>query len=84
MLTLDKTLLRLGIAKSTFYKWYKAYLYKGILGLEPRPPGNRRQWNTIPEGEKNLVVELALEYSDLSPRELACKLSDTRGVFISE
>ena len=83
-LGVHQTLLRLGIAKSTFYKWYKAYLDKGMLGLEPRPPGNRRQWNTIPEGEKNLVVELALEYSDLSPRELACKLSDTRGVFISE
>ena len=55
-----------------------------MLGLEPRPPGSKRQWNTIPEGEKNLVVELALEYSDLSPRGLACKLIDTRGVFISE
>jgi transposase-like protein len=78
-LGVHQTLLRLGIAKSTFYKWYKAYLDKGMLGLEPRPPGSKRQWNTIPEGEKNLVVELALEYSDLSPRELACKLSDTRG-----
>ena len=29
-------------------------------------------------------MKLDLEYSDLSPRELACKLSDTRGVFISE
>jgi len=83
-LGVHQTLLRLGIAKSTFYKWYKAYMDKGMLGLEPKPPSNRRQWNTIPEGEKNLVVELALEYSDLSPRELACKLSDTRGVFISE
>ena len=83
-LGVHQTLLRLGIAKSTFYKWYKAYLDKGMLGLEPKPPGNRRQWNTIPEVEKTLVVELALEYSDLSPRELACKLSDTRGVFISE
>ena len=55
-----------------------------MLGLEPRPPGSKRQWNTIPEGEKNLVVELALENSDLSSRGLACKLIDTRGVFISE
>jgi len=29
-------------------------------------------------------VQVALDYSELSQRELACKLSDERGVFISE
>ena len=37
-LGVHQTLLRLGIAKSTFYKWYKAYLDKGMLGLEPSHP----------------------------------------------
>ena len=83
-LSVDRSLQHLGIAKSTFYKWYKAYLDKGLVGLSPKPPGNRRQWNTIPEQEKALVVQMALDYSALSPRELACKLSDERGVFISE
>lgn len=79
----NKTLLQLGINKSTFYKWYKAYLDKGIIGLEPKCI-TRQRWNTIPQKEKNLVVEIALEYTELSPRELSCKLSDEKGVFISE
>lgn len=80
----NRSLQQLGIAKSTFYKWYKAYSEKGLVGLEPLLPGNRRQWNTIPEQEKNMVVSKALEYTELSPRELSCKISDERGIFISE
>jgi putative transposase len=82
-LGVNKTLMQLGINKSTFYKWYKAYLDKGIIGLEPKYV-NRQRWNTIPQQEKNLVVEIALEYTELSPRELSCKLSDEKGIFISE
>lgn len=80
----NRSLKQLGIAKSTFYKWYKLYTEKGLIGLEPLPSHNRRQWNTIPEKEKNLVISVALEFSELSPRELSCKLSDERGIFISE
>ena len=82
-LGVNRTLLQLGINKSTFYKWYKAYLDKGIIGLEPTS-NNRQQWNTIPQEEKNLVVEIALEYTELSPRELSCRISDAKGIFISE
>lgn len=80
----NRSLIQLGIAKSTFYKWYKAYSEKGLIGLQPLRPGNRRQWNTIPEKEKNMVVSMALEYTELSPRELSCKISDERSIFISE
>ena len=79
----NKTLLQLGINKSTFYKWYKGYLDKGASGLESKYI-TRQRWNTIPQEEKNLVVEIALEHTELSPRELSCKLSDTKGIFISE
>ncbi len=80
----NRTLKQLGIAKSTFYKWYKLYSEKGLIGLEPLPTQTRRQLNTIPDKEKNLVVSVALEFSELSPRELSCKLSNERGIFISE
>lgn len=83
-LGVNRTLKQLGVPKTTFYKWYKAYTENGILGLENKSPGNRRQWNSIPQEEKNLVMSVALEFSELSPRELSCKLSDERKVFISE
>lgn len=36
------------------------------------------------EAQKNLLIEIALEYPALSPRELAIKLTDEQKVFISE
>lgn len=55
-LGVNRSLKQLGIAKSTFYKWYKLCTEKGIIGLEPLPSHNRRQGNTIPEKENNLVI----------------------------
>jgi putative transposase len=82
-LGVNQTLKRLGIHKSTFYKWYRVYLDKGILGLSPEKK-TRRQWNSIPDDQKQLAVELALEHPVLSCRELAVKITDEQHVFISE
>lgn len=42
------------------------------------------KWNSIPEEQKNLIVELALDYPEESPRILATRIIDEQGVFISE
>ncbi len=84
-LGVNRTLQQLSIHKGTFYRWYKAYLNnKDSASLKPIASASRRQWNTIPEAQKNLVVEIALEYPELSTRELAVKLTDEQKVFISE
>ena len=80
----NKTLKSIGLHKSTFYNWYKAYADHGIDGLEPAGRASRRQWNSIPQKQKNIVVELALDNPELSSRELACKLTDEQQIFISE
>ena len=72
----NKTLKEIGLNKSTFYNWYKAYSDFGIDGLAPNQRCSNRQWNTIPQEQKNLVIELALEFPHLSSRELAFKLTD--------
>ena len=82
-LGVNKTLRELGIPKSTFYKWYKAYLERGSNGLHPARK-TRRQWNSIPAEQRQLVVEVALDYPQLSPRELAVKITDEQRIFISE
>ena len=82
-LGVNQTLKRLGIHKSTFYKWYRIYLQRGILGLTPEKR-TRRQWNSIPDEQKQLVVQLALEHPVLSSRELAVKITDEQRIFISE
>lgn len=79
-----RTLESFGIARSTFYKWYQKYLKNGYDGLETSKRTSKRQWNSIPEEQKDLVVEIALEHTELSSRELAHKITDEQGVFISE
>jgi putative transposase len=81
---LSKTLREIGLNKSTFYSWYKIYTDFGIDGLAPSKRVSNRQWNSIPQEQKNLVVALALEYPDLSSRELAVKMTDEQRIFISE
>jgi putative transposase len=75
-LEVNRTLRELGINKSTFYKWYQAYTDDGINGLQPLGRRSKQQWNTIPQEQKNLAVELELEHPQLSSRELAFKLTD--------
>ncbi|KFC19230.1 Fis family transcriptional regulator [Chryseobacterium sp. FH1] len=83
-LGVKRTLESFGIARSSFYKWYGSYLEYGYDGLETTKRTNHRQWNSIPEKQKDLVVEIALEHTELSARELAYKITDEQGVFISE
>ena len=82
-LGVNRTLKELGIHKSTFYKWYHVYLTRGMDGLLPQKK-TRRQWNSIPESQKQVVVEMALEHTELSPRELSVKITDEQKIFISE
>jgi len=80
----NKTLKEIGVNKSTFYNWYKAYTDHGVDGLTPSKRSSNRQWNSIPQEQKNLVVALALEHPHLSSRELAFTLTDEQQIFISE
>jgi len=80
-LGVNKTLREFGIHKSTFYNWYRAYLLKGKEALRSKR-STRQQWNTIPEEQRRLVVEVALEHPVLSPRELAVKLTDEQQIFM--
>jgi putative transposase len=79
-----RTLDKLGIAKTTFYRWYDRYHALGTAGLEDRSSGPVRVWNRIPDDVCRQIVDLALEKPDLSPRELAVTFTDERGYFVSE
>jgi putative transposase len=79
-----RTLRELDLSRSTFYDWYRRYRDGGYEGLADRPPRPRRFWNYIPETVKQQVVTTALESPEKSPRQLAWKLTDTQGYFISE
>lgn len=83
-LGVKRTLQEYGISRSSFYKWYQSYLERGYDGLLPTKRTCNRQWNSIPESQKDLVTELALEHTELSSRELAFKITDEQNIYISE
>jgi putative transposase len=83
-LPVTRTLAKLGIPKTTFYRWYDRYLSIGEAGLEDRSPHPGRVWNRIPDEVRDQIVTLALEEPDLSPRELAVRFTDTEKHFVSE
>jgi transposase InsO family protein len=83
-LSVKRTLAELDVPRSTYYRWYQAFLEDGYEGLADRRPKVRRFWNRIPDQERQRVVETALERPELTPRELAWHITDHEGYFISE
>ena len=83
-LPVKMTLEQLGIPRTTFYGWYRRYLDNGYDGLLGKGAGRRGQWNRIPDQQRQEVVEIALDYPEKSPRELAFFIIDHHEWFISE
>ena len=83
-LPVRRTLDQIGVPRATFYRWYDHYQSGGPEALEDRPGRPSRVWNRIPDQVRAAIIELALEQTELSPRELAVRFSDARGYFVSE
>jgi transposase InsO family protein len=83
-LSARQTLVKLGIPRTTFYRWYDRYLQRGEAGLQDQSPKPNHVWNHIPDDIRRKAVKLALKETELSPRELAVTFTDTKKYFISE
>lgn len=79
-----RTLEILGIARSSFYRWYDRYQQGGPEALADRPSRPDRVWNRIPDEIRAQIIEMALDHPELSPRELAVRFTDEKRYFISE
>jgi transposase InsO family protein len=75
-----KTMAELGVPKSTYYRW-RARQHQGRL--EDRSVGIR-SWNRLTPEEESVVLEVAMEYTDLSSRQLAVWITDNKGFSVSE
>jgi transposase InsO family protein len=83
-LSARQTLAKLGIPRTTFYRWYDRYLQRGEAGLRDQSPKPKHVWNRIPDAIRGKVVKLALKETELSPRELAVTFTDRESYFVSE
>ena len=73
-----QTLEKLGIPRSSFYRWYDRYQRGGPEALADRPSRPDRVWNRIPDDVRGQIIDRALELPELSPRELAVRFTDQR------
>jgi transposase InsO family protein len=83
-LSVKQTLKQIKVSKSSFYKWYRKYLDHGYDGLANKYKIPNKVWNRIPDIERERIVELALSYPEESPREIALRMTDKQGYFVSE
>ena len=81
-LSVKRTLKEIGVSRSTFYNWYDRYLDGGVDALFDRVP--RTSWNKIPDTYRAKVIDVALDRTADSPRELATFMTDNMKHFISE
>ncbi|MND34315.1 hypothetical protein D3C80_249270 [compost metagenome] len=77
-----QTLDMLGIARTTFYRWYDLYLDGGVDALEDLSPRPKAIWNRIPRDRRDNLIEFALEHEALTTRELAVKYTDEKRYFV--
>jgi putative transposase len=75
-----QVLAQLELPKSTYYRW----LGRQAAGFADRPSGPRLPWNRLRPEEEQAVLALARASPELSPRELAFKLTDTGAFSVSE
>lgn len=75
---------KLGIPPTTLYRWYDPYFQRGGSGLQDQSPKPKQVWNRIPDEVRRRIVDLALEETELSPRELTITFTDRGSYFVSE
>lgn len=76
-----RALARLGLAKSTYYRWLER---QDEERLQDRKGGSPVPWNKLRPEEEEKILVLARALPELSSRELALKIVDTEGLYISE
>jgi hypothetical protein len=76
-----QVLAQLGLPWSTYYDWCRRRSSR-LLALEDRPSGSKPPWNRLRPEEVQAILALARASPELSPRELALRITDA-GAFPS-
>ena len=72
--------MSLDMPRRTFYDWYRCFQVEGPDGLADRYPQRHQFWNKIPQQVHEHVVDVALEHTEKSPRQLAGISRTTRAI----
>ena len=61
----SEVLEELGIARSTYYKWRRAYREQGVFGLAKAEGSGFRIWNRLTPSEVEGILEIARLHPEL-------------------
>jgi putative transposase len=76
-----RVLAQLGLAKSTYYRWLK----EQVEGRsQDRRGGSRLCWNRLRPQQEALILAQARASPELSPRQLALRITDSEGFYVCE
>jgi transposase InsO family protein len=70
-----QALSALGISKSSYYRWRQGH-------TDPR--NRKRPWNRVTPEEEDKILAAAMEFTELSSRQLATWITDNAGFAVSE
>jgi putative transposase len=76
-----RALVQLGMPKSTYYRWLKRQTESR---LQDKKGGSPLPWNKLRPEEKVAILNQARASPELSSRQLALKLVDMKGWYVSE
>ncbi|NIS79681.1 MAG: hypothetical protein GTO14_05620, partial [Anaerolineales bacterium] len=76
-----RALEHLGLPKSTYYRWLKR---QSEGRLQDKKGGSPLPWNKLRPEEEAKILTWARASPELSARQLALKLVDTEGRYVSE
>ncbi len=76
-----RALTQLGLSKSTYYRWLRR---QAEGRLQDRKGGSPTPWNRLRLEEEAKILAQALSSPELSARQLALKIVDFEGSYVSE
>ena len=83
-LPVRQSLARLEVPVSTYYRWRSNFRQFGIEGLRDKCASKTKGWNRLLPEERETILDVAEEDTELSSREVACLITDTKGFSVSE
>lgn len=82
--SIEVTCRKLDMSPSTYYRWKRKFNNAGLSGLNDNSPAKGKPWNSLLEGEKDKVFEIATLYPEWTSRQIACYITDNGGYSVSE
>jgi transposase InsO family protein len=83
-LGVTKTLERMDVPVTTYYRWKRKFRDLGTKGLSDQSPYKGRTWNRILPDERQKILEVAMLCPEWFPRQIACHLTDSAGFSVCE